>query len=239
MKISDYHVHSSISPDGKASMQEMCEAAVEKGLEKVVFTEHYECYRLGVRSKYFNREYLERYFKELEKNRERFAGKLEIGAGIELGQPHLDMQEALMVTSYPFDYILGSVHKLGNVDLGWIRFTENNRLTLTETYFREVEALSAEGIYDCIGHLDYVKKHCARCGVPYEKERYQGIIERILRNVIARGKGIEINTSCLGSGPDETMPDTEVLQMYKDLGGTIVTFGSDAHVPERVGYMVS
>lgn len=238
MMISDYHVHSSISPDGKASMQEMCEAAVEKGLEKVVFTEHYECYRLGVRSKYFNREYLEHYFKELEKNRERFTGKLEIGAGIELGQPHLDMQEALMVTSYPFDYILGSVHKLGNADLGWIRFTENNRLTLTETYFREVEVLSAEGIYDCIGHLDYVKKHCARCGVPYEKGRYLGIIERILKNVIARGKGIEINTSCLGSGLEETMPDAEVLQMYKDLGGTIVTFGSDAHVPERVGYMV-
>ena len=232
----DYHMHSDISPDGKASMEEMCEAAIAKGLQAAAFTEHYECYYDGIRGRYFDREYLERYFRELERCREKFDGRLVILSGVELGQSHLDLSEAEMVQNFPFDYILGSVHKLGNVDLGWIRLTERNLQVIADTYYAELEKLSVCGVYDCLGHLDYIKKHCARCGVPYEEERYAGIIERILRNVIYRGKGIEVNTACMGRVLEETMPGPSVLKLYYELGGKIITTGSDAHTPERIAY---
>ena len=232
----DCHVHSDISPDGKASMEEMCEAAIRRGLSEIVFTEHYECYYAGIRGRYFDREYLIRYFKRLEECRNRFEGRLMIHAGVELGQSHLDKAEAEMVSGFPFDLILGSVHKLGNVDLTWICLTERNVRGIADTYYRELERLSTEGTYDCIGHLDYMKKHCARCGVHYEEERYDSVIDRILLNVIARGKGIEVNTACLGNVLEETMPDLPVLRRYRELGGKIVTVGSDAHIPERIGY---
>lgn len=232
----DHHIHSSISPDGKASMEEMCEAAIGKGMKEVAFTDHYECYYGGIRGRYFDRDYLKRYFRELEKCRQKYDGRLVIRAGVELGQSHLDNSEAEMVRGFPFDYILGSVHKLGNVDLAWIRLTDINMQGIADTYYAEMKRLSMYGIYDCLGHLDYIKKHCARCGVPYDEERYFGIMEKILRNVICRGKGIEVNTACMGTVLEETMPDMPVLKLYRELGGKIVKTGSDAHTPERIGY---
>ena len=234
--MADYHVHSEISPDGKDSMEQMCEAALRQGLEEIAFTDHYECFSGGVRSPYFREEYIRGYFQKLEKCRERFAGRLTIRAGLELGQSHLNKEEVRMVSSYPFDFILGSVHKLGNVDLSWITFTPKNAEMLARTYFSMMEELAAEGEYDCLGHLDYVKKHMIRCGCPFTYLDYEAQLRKILLHVVRRGKGIEVNTSGLGELMEETMPEESILSLYKELGGEIVTLGSDAHRAERVGF---
>lgn len=229
-------MHSNHSPDGKESMEGMCEAALRRGLTELVFTDHYECYSYGVRGRYFDRAYLDAYFEKLAVCRERFAGALTIKAGLELGQSQVNPKEAQMAASYPFDFILGSVHKLGNTDLGWITLTPKNADQLARTYFAMMEELAAEGIYDCLGHLDYVKKHMIRCGCPFHWRDYEEEYRKILRAVIQRGKGIEINTAGLGEQMEETMPEEPVLKLYKELGGEYVTLGSDAHRAERVGF---
>ena len=84
--------------------------------------------------------------------------------------------------------------------------------------------------------MDYFKKHCAKQNLPDLYEEYQSTIKKVLENVIRRGKGIEINTACMGGILEDTMPGMEILRMYKELGGRIITVGSDSHRPERIGY---
>ena len=191
----DYHIHSEISPDGKSDMEHMCQSAIEKKIQEIVFTDHYECYAYGVRSKYFDSEYVRTYFEHIEKVQKKYQGILNVKSGIELGQSYLNPSEAKNVLNHSFDYVIGSVHKLGNMDLGWIQFKESNVRCIGDTYYRCLEELAKKGEYDCIGHLDYYKKHCARARLSDQFEYYRPIIKKILKYIIERGKGIEVNTA--------------------------------------------
>lgn len=232
----DYHTHSEISPDGKSDMEHMCQSAIEKKIQEIVFTDHYECYAYGVRSRNFNSEYVRTYFEHIEKIQKKYQGILNVKSGMELGQSYLNSGEAKNVLNHPFDYVIGSLHKLGNIDLGWIQFTESNAGYIGDTYYHCLEELAKNGEYDCIGHLDYYKKHCARAGLSDRFEHYRPIIKNILMHIIEGGKGIEVNTACMGGLIEETMPDLPILELYRELGGSIITVGSDAHTPDRIGY---
>ena len=195
---------------------------------------------MGVRGRWFNAEYADRYFAELETCREQYGDRLIIRSGVELGQSHLDREEACKLLARPYDYVIGSVHKLGNVDLTLIRLKESNYDLVGDTYYASMYELAKNGDYDCIGHLDYFKKQCARCGVEDRFEQHEKQIREILHVVVERGKGLEVNTACLNNVPGpvswETMPDLPVLRLYREMGGQIVTLGSDAHVTNRVGF---
>lgn len=230
-------MHSEISPDAHFPMEEMCRAAMEKGLQEVAFTDHYEFYAHGVKRKWFHEEYLKQYFETVERCRKQFEGKLTVKSGMEFGQLHLEPEKTTeIVENWPFDFVLGSVHKIENVDLGQITVTKENAEWIGDAYYYHLLELSETGDFDCLAHLDYFKKHCARQGLPDLYEKYQPFIRRVLENVIKRGKGIELNTACMGGLLEETMPGPSTLALYKELGGTIVTVGSDSHRPERVGY---
>lgn len=91
----DYHIHSEISPDGKSDMEHMCQSAIEKKIQEIVFTDHYECYAYGVRSKYFDSEYVRTYFEHIEKVQKKYQGILNVKSGIELGQSYLNPRACL------------------------------------------------------------------------------------------------------------------------------------------------
>ncbi len=232
----DYHVHSDVSPDAKFPMEKMCEAAIARGLEEVVFTDHYEFYYHGVQKNY-NETYLKKYFETVRRCQKQFEGKLTVKAGMEFGQLHLyPKMTSEIVNSHPYDFVLGSFHKMENVDLSEMILTEHNAEWIGDAYYHHMLELSEIGEFDCLGHLDYFKKHCARAGLPDLYEKYRPFIRKILENVIKRGKGIEVNTACMGGLLEETMPGLETLVLYKELGGHILTVGSDSHKPERLGY---
>ena len=232
----DYHTHSEISPDGKSDMEHMCQSAIEKKIQEIVFTDHYECYAYGVRSRNFHSEYVRTYFEHIEKIQKKYQGILNVKSGVELGQSYLNSSEAKNVLNHPFDYVIGSLHKLGNIDLGWIQFTESNAGYIGDTYYRCLEELAKNGEYDCIGHLDYYKKHCARAGLSDRFEHYRPIIKNILMHIIERGKGIEVNTGGFKYGLGHPNPTEDIIKRYHELGGEIITMGADAHVPEYVAY---
>jgi len=105
-----------------------------------------------------------------------------------------------------------------------------------EAYFRQVARLAAEGNFDVLGHLDLVKRDARKFGKAYDgPEPYAEMIRTALRSLVERGKGIEINTSPLRRGQPEPCPSLEVLRWYRELGGEILTFGSDAHTPDAIG----
>lgn len=232
----DYHTHS-ISPDANVPMEEMCRGALERGICEIVFTDHYEFYERGKGKGYFTKEYLERYFREIAKCEEKFRGKLVIKRGMEFGQLHLGGNQAKeILESWPFDYIIGSVHKIGDVDLEQFEINEENAWQVAKGYYENLLHVSEEGDFDCLGHLDYCKRHLRGAGFPDFYEDFEPIIRKVLSNVIKRGKGIEINTSGLRQPQKELTPALRTILLYRELGGTIVTVGSDAHKPEHIGY---
>ena len=234
MLTADYHMHS-VSPDARVPMEDMCQAAIDKGLTEVALTDHYEFYAHGIHRKFFHEEYLKMYWDSLERCRERFAGQLTIKSGMEFGQLHLTREEAFnIIRNHPFDYLIGSVHKIENVDVSKMEYTDVTVPQITESYYRHLIELSAYGEYDCLGHIDLIKRHLVRCGFPVEYEKYESYIDQILKNVISRGKGIEVNTSGIRQGAGEPMPGLRTLKRYKELGGEIVTVGSDSHKPADV-----
>lgn len=235
-KTADYHVHSTISPDAKGTMEEMCNAAIAAGIEEIAFTDHYEFYAGGITGKYFNREYLIRYFEELDKCRQMYEGRLIIRSAMEFGQLHLDPEKASgIIKSWPFDYLIGSVHKIDNIDLSQMEFRKDTGQQIADAYYSHLLKLARTGDFDCMGHLDLYKRHCRKAGLPDDYDKYEDRIVQVLTALIERGKGIEVNTSGLRQGAGETMPGIRCLKLYKELGGTVITVGSDAHLPEDVG----
>ncbi|MBR3228130.1 MAG: histidinol phosphate phosphatase, partial [Erysipelotrichaceae bacterium] len=86
--------------------------------------------------------------------------------------------------------------------------------------------------YSVLGHLDYINRH-DRVHVPFETDRDD--IAEVLKLAIKDGKGIEVNTSSYRYGIGEWTPAREVFELYRDLGGRIITLGSDSHKPEHLG----
>lgn len=232
----DYHMHS-ISPDANVPMEEMCRYALQKGIQEVAFTDHYEFYEKAPEKSYFQKEYLARYFREVQECEKRFQGRLVIKKGMEFGQLHLGGKEAKeIIENYPFDYIIGSLHKIGDVDLAKFRITEENAYDIAKGYYQNLLAVSEIGDFDCLGHLDYCKRHLIGAGFPDFYQDFEEEIKKILQNVIKRGKGIEVNTSGLRQAQKELTPAFRTLALYRELGGTVITVGSDAHKGEDVGY---
>ena len=231
----DYHIHSN-SPDAGQDMKEMCRAAIAGGIDEIAITDHYEFYSGAIVTRYFHRSYLDRYFEDLAECRELFAGKLTIRAGAELGQGYQDIcRQQEIIAVYPFDYLIGSLHKLNNVDLSNLYYGEGNDRRIAEAYYRQLLEMTRSIDFDCLGHLDLVRRYGKRAGCEIETRPYMGMITEVLKQIIAQGKGIEINTSSLREGLDETMPGQDILTAYRNLGGKIVTVGSDAHTPAEVG----
>ncbi len=214
-------------------MEATCQTAIARGIREIAFTDHLD---FGPHEPGGFRPH--EYLKAIARCRERYAGRLTVRRGIEAGEPHLFSQEvadALEVGD--FDFVLGSAHYAVGMQAAWKeRFFEQPLRQAYEAYFQQVVRLTAEGDFDVLAHLDLVKRDARKFGKHYDGPGpYADMIRAALRSVIERGKGIEINTSPLRRGQPEPCPSLEILRWYRELGGEILTIGSDAHKPEAVG----
>ncbi|WP_324824473.1 histidinol-phosphatase HisJ family protein [Sinanaerobacter sp. ZZT-01] len=231
----DYHVHTTNSTDGKDTLMDVCQSAISKGVKEIAITDHFEPTQV-------NQEYVfyqpELFFKEIEEARQIFKGLLVIKYGVELGQPHIyPIYSEKLINEYPFDFVLASAHKIkGDVDFGDIDYTQANRSFYMQKYIDSLYELVQWGKFDCLAHFDLIKRYCARSGIKINLiEEYEEKITEILKEVIKKGKGIEVNTSGLRQYSAGLMPDWDILSLYKKLGGTHLTIGSDAHSAPEIG----
>ena len=234
--IGDYHVHTRSSSDSKSEMAAACEAAIAQGMREIAFADHADFGPDDPPGYFRPVEYLA----EIERCRTRYGDRLTIRAGVEMGEPHIFAREAeAVLAAGEFDFVIGSAHYAHRLQCAWKPpFFEQPLRQAYEAYFQQVVHLAAEGDFDVLGHLDLVKRDAHKFGKPYDgPEPYADMIRAALRSVIKRGKGIEINTSSLykGKGMAETCPSLEILCWYRELGGEILTFGSDAHTPDKIG----
>jgi histidinol-phosphatase (PHP family) len=215
-------------------MAAMCEAAIARGIREVAFTDHVDFGPADPPGYFRPSEYLA----DIKMCRARYGDRLTIRSGAELGDPHLFSKQAQAALDMgEFDFVIGSAHYAEGLQVAWeASFFEQPLRQAYEAYFRQVAHLAAEGEFDVLGHLDLVKRDAHKFGKSYDGPGpYAGLIRAALRSVVERGKGIEINTSALYKGYPEPCPSLEILCWYRDLGGEILTIGSDAHIPDHVG----
>jgi histidinol-phosphatase (PHP family) len=136
-----------------------------------------------------------------------------------------------------FDFVLGSVHFVDELDVYFQPYWEGKTLFQAERRYLEetLACVEAHDDFDVLGHLTYISKARANPAprpVPYEEHRE--LVDEILRILAQKGKGMEINTSGVDRCGD-FLPFAVYFRRFKELGGEIVTVGSDAHTASRVG----
>jgi len=131
--------------------------------------------------------------------------------------------------------VLASIHFVDDIVLYGNEYTKDNIDWFMKKYLECLYKTADTCDFDCLAHLDLIKRYAAWCGMQVEFSDYEDELIPILKRVIERGKGIEINTSGLRQGVNETLPGLYILKLYKALGGKILTIGSDAHEKENIG----
>lgn len=230
----DSHVHSRNSHDGQDRVADICEAALAHGLKGIAFTDHCDIYS-GARACLNVKKNL---LADVERARERFGEKLAISMGLELGEPHHDPSLADELTNDPaLDFVIGSIHRMrGEEDFYYMDYEKADMGRLFPKYYDELIELVSCGYYDVVGHINYqVRYMTARAREGVDLSVYYEKLSEILRIVAEKGKGIEINTSGLRRGLGDILPSLEVVGMFKEAGGQIVTLGSDTHDARNVG----
>lgn len=235
----DYHLHSSFSGDSDTPMEEMVLAGIRKGLTQMCFTEHQDFdYPVSEETPegFFDLN-PDSYLYEFLKCREKYADKITLCFGVELGlQPRLSRKNAAFSKAHEYDFIIASSHLCNGKDPYYPAFYEGRpQEEAYREYFESIlENLKVFGNFDVYGHLDYVVRYGPQKDNGYSYEQYRDILDKILIKLIQDGKGLELNTGGLLHGLREANPCTAILRRYKELGGEIITTGSDAHTPEHI-----
>ena len=235
----DCHMHSSFSADSDTSMEDMIREAICRGLTGICFTEHLDPdYPPTPDNEIFELD-LDGYRETLFRLREKYQKELQIHFGIELGlQPHLNSYFHKLLKTMPFDFVIGSSHIVHGYDPYYKEYFKGREESACyREYFESIlENLHAFSEMDVYGHIDYIVRYGPNQNKYYTYERYQDILDEILRTVIARGRGIELNTGGFHYGLGEPNPCRAVIRRYRELGGEIITVGADAHGPEKIAY---
>lgn len=232
----DVHMHCGFSNDSETRPEDMVESAIAKGLTVICFTDHYDKDNLDWGDEaIFD---VESYFQKMIELQEEYRDQIDIRIGAEIGmQPYLAEYYQNFMAQHPFDFVIGSVHSVLEHDVALDFFQKHSDPEGYKIYFEEMlQDVQKIKSYDVLGHLDYIVRYSNQGSKGFDLNDYMDIIEEILKQVIAYGKGIEMNMSGLKYGLGAPHPQPEIIKRYRELGGEIITVGADGHIPEHIAY---
>jgi len=235
----DLHIHSQLSHDGKAEIKDYCEQALNLGIKELGFCEHLD---LFPKDPHFGIHNYQLYKREMEKAREHYPN-LKIRMGLEVTYlPEIEKEIREYLENKDYDYILGAVHLVdeGNSTISeqepaQLYFGRKEKEECYQGFFELVLRAVKSGLFDGIAHLDLVNRYGLNYFPDWEWRFHYGIIKRIFEGIIKRGMALEINSSGLRELPKRPYPEKDLVKLYQELGGEIITIGSDAHSPEFLG----
>ena len=239
----DSHIHSKNSHDARDTVDALCQAAIEKGLKGITITDHLDMHSYVRRNAY---ETIKQSIAEAREAREKYKGQLEVFCGVELGGFHLDREMGEKVLALTdFDTVIGTAH--------YIRRGKFPEAYSKEKYDRESisdeEIIGFLGDYfdemlDIVEAFDFQALAHLTCPLRYINGVFhRGInvmvhedkIRSVLKRMIEKGIALEVNTSGYSEKYGYMFyPDRDVLKLYKELGGELVTIGSDAHACKNI-----
>lgn len=237
MILSDYHIHTIFSGDCSIEPDVLAAAAITKGMNTICITDHQD-FGYIEDDVLFELDALE-YYNTMKAFSNTYKDKIDIRIGVETGlEPDKSTLLHDFITSCEFDFVIGSSHLINGVDPYYKEYFEGK--TESQAFMEYFESILTNLNYcsdfDVYGHIDYVVRYSPDKNLNYSYQKYSDIIDEILKTLLSMDKGIEINTSGYRSGLGEPNPCIDIIRRYRDLGGEIITIGSDAHFPEHIGY---
>ena len=238
----DAHLHTDLSPDSDVPIDSFARQAVERGIAELAITDHVD-FRPGAPAHGFTSfEHREHVVRDAA---ERWAPHgLAIRFGTELTYERAyeaDIREHLRRHAY--DFVIGSVHisadspyASGRV-ASWV--AGRPLAEIVEPYYAEVEAAAWSGLFDALGHIDFVKRYLAPHVTAADLATAPELLEPILRALVESGTALEINTSGLRQAPGESYPSPATVARFRELGGERITIGSDAHRAEHFAFALA
>lgn len=253
----DYHVHSSFSDDSVYPMEDIIKKAIDLGINELCFTEHVDYgVKVDVNSNpakarvYYpktesdmalmtdNCNYKD-YIIEYNRCKDIYKDEIDIKLGIEFGmQVHTIDYFKKDFERYNFDFVILSCHQIRDEEFYNYKFQEGKtQEEYNRAYYQEIlDVIREYKDYSVLGHLDLIKRY-DKAG-EYPLEGVKDIVIEILAQVIKDGKGIEVNTSSFRYALSDLTPSRDIIKLYKELGGKIITIGSDSHKEVDFGYRV-
>lgn len=236
----DTHNHSEFSFDGKrTTAQRSAQSAFEKGLGGIVFTDHYDLWAPDAPNMPWPQDFdIAAQQAELERVQNLYSNGFKVLKGIEIGMNEHSRDEIRkVVNSHQFDQITASIHYLQDSDPYYRSFFEGK--DYKNAYGQYLETIYNEAIllenFDIIGHFDYVVRYAPYPQNSIRYKDFSDILDTLFRYMIQNGKALEINTKQSGGGNTRpTVLDKDLLLRYRELGGEILSLGSDSHIPEGV-----
>lgn len=243
--IADMHVHTRWSSDSAVPVNEQVERAIALGMKTICITDHQDFDAPRFPPDYFTflvddrgaDEAISEYLADLTRVKEQYADRIEVLLGIELGiQPHLCEKLTAFAERFPFDFIIGSTHTFHKMDAEDKRHYEGVDIeaAVSQYFLEELENVKNFRGFDVAGHMDFVLRYGPGALEQFTYAKYGDILDELLKELIASGRGIECNTSKFVA-KNMTNPHRDIIKRYAELGGEIITFGSDSHVSERLG----
>lgn len=242
----DYHVHTDYSDDSTYLMEDVVKDGIKKGLSEICFTDHVDygikydwddprAFQTRDGMCFANVNYPE-YTKEIAELKEKYKNQITLKMGLEFGiQTHTIQQYQKLFSQYPFDFIILSIHQVEDQEF-WTQDFQKGKTQLEYNlgYYQELlDVIKVYKDYSVLGHLDLITRYDLEGTLDFAY--IKDIVREILEIVIKDGKGIEINTSYHRYGLKDMTPSRDILKLYKELGGKIITIGSDSHKPEHLG----
>jgi len=229
----DFHLHTHVSFDGRDYALNMANAAVRAGMKEICFTDHMDYDPLDAFHKlHFDLADYNKEYSDLE------IPGLTIRRGFEFGMlPDNRAQFLKDVSRRDWDFVIGSLHFVDGLDVYYPEYWEGKTsyYAILRSFEDTLTCVKHHDGFDVLGHLTYLGK----CDANPEKkpilyETYREVADEIMKILVDKGKGMEFNTSGLDRC-GAYLPGPEYLRRFKELGGQIVTVGSDAHHSNRVG----
>ena len=235
----DMHTHSVFSHDGgkDSGIDALCMRAIELGLSDLAITDH--CDVNGEAEKIYASYDSDGAWQAMCAAKEKYRGSLNLILGIELGQPeqYPEVAEAFL-RRHPYEFIIGSVHNLDRVpDFCMMNFEYIPDALASQLFVRTLDEMNAliDFPITTLAHLTYQTRYMAMAGKSFDFAPHRDKTAALLKKLISRGIALEVNVSTVWRGLGFTMPQAEIIALYRDLGGSLITIGSDAHSPVNLG----
>jgi histidinol-phosphatase (PHP family) len=235
----DAHLHTNLSPDSDVPIDVYCAAAIERGIPELAITDHLDFDPRAPAHAFADFPTRERTVRDAAA---RWADRgLAIRFGVEISyESHREAEIREHLAGHPYDFVIGSVHVMryspytGAGVAAWV--AGKSTAEIVTPYFDEVAAAIRSDLFDTLGHLDYVKKYLGEHVSPAAFAAAPEVYEPLLRALVETGTGLEVNASGLRQAPRETYPAAWVVARFRELGGEVVTAGSDAHRAHSFAY---
>lgn len=235
----NYHVHNQYSSDGRGSTEEVCDIAAELGFDEICFANHAET--LSPKGDEWILDLVEarQRYEQLQHEIERLQPeypelRILLGAEYEYRPEWVETLDAL-TDSVDFDLVIGSVHVVDGEQIsgGAVSsyFKTRDASEAYGRYFETVAEMLEWGGFDVVAHLDMAKRFAVKYYGPFDAKPFESQIRGLLETMVAKGLGLEVNTSGVVQAPAEPYPSLEILKLAKEAHVATVTIGTDSHVP--------